>query len=228
MLFVLAFISVFIRSELNLYHFKEIKNYFENFADNEVITDSEKKDALKAIDDLELKAKKAMQKLKRNQAGNTTYLENIIGYTPLAKENNFLTIVEVEKKRKKAIKLLSEGNFEQAYKKFYALSEQQSYDPFSNYYWMGVIKLKQKKFAEAILHFAQFYKSMILNKENQLYKTHIDKMPRSVLNILECLYHLNQKEKSIQVLDLFNTQYLHYRKSVHENYIVKKITKSDD
>ncbi len=228
MFFILFLLFSHTHSKVDPYCFKTIKEYIKSFQEKNMILHKEAQKFTNMIDEIELRINKLDQQSIQDKSGQNLYLESIIGYIPLINSTNKIDISEFEFKRKKAIKLLSQGKLEQSYKKFSDLSTKQDYDPFSNYYWMGIIKLKSKQFNEAILHFGQFYKSMMMNKSHKMHKSHIDKMPRSIINILECLLNLKQKQKSLKTLNFFNTEYPKYRKSMHDIHTINQAQKLEE
>ncbi|QEK38529.1 tetratricopeptide repeat protein [Candidatus Cytomitobacter primus] len=225
MLLVLLLFSISIKSNIDS-NFDTIKECINSLCKDNAISDQEKSKQIQKIDEIQSVINHAEHKIKTKKNGYDVYIENILGYIPVIQHDNNMTRKEFNSKRNSAIKYLAQGNFNKAYKQFQYLSKNQNFDPCIHYYWMGVIALKQKEFLKSILHFGQFYKSMHKNKGTPIYNENLDKMPRSILNIVECLFHLKQKDKSALMLDFFHSKYKNHRKSMHEKYISQQVQQS--
>ncbi|QEK38055.1 hypothetical protein FZC35_01545 [Candidatus Cytomitobacter indipagum] len=210
------------------YELDNVKMHLISLCEDKQITGDQKINCEKKIESIRNILNEASRRSLTKKNGHEIYIENIIEYIPLNKSEDQISRKDYIKIHQDGIKLMARGDMNSAYRKFFKLSKMKSSDPCSHYYWMGMIRLKQKKFTNAILHLGQFYKSMIRNKSDIVYRKNEDKMPRSILNIMECLLGLKKIDQAKLLMEFFDSKYANYRKSMHEKYIINEIKKVEN
>lgn len=202
----------------------KIQYYIMSLYNDRQITSEQKEECEKNINLLRNTINNADQAKLTKKNGYELYIENVIGYIPIALLDAEISEKEYRIIYQSGIKLMSQGKMDMAYRKFARLSNAKVHNHYLHYYWMGMIRLKQKKFDDAILHLGQFYKSVTRSK----LKKNEDKLPRSLLNIMECLLNLCKTAQAKLIMEFFDSKYPDYRKSVHEKYVIDEIKKAEN
>ncbi|USO00647.1 MAG: hypothetical protein H6845_02435 [Alphaproteobacteria bacterium] len=150
-------------------------------------------------------------------------LENLVGYIPLVVGKSKLDETKLETIKQKAYNNLHNKQFAKAYDTFEYLTKNQTVDPCTSYYWLGVISVHQKNYEQAYLHFCQFYKAMHIYSKSAFFTQNKEKLPRSILQIIHCCLILKSQNKAIKLYKLFEQKYPDYRASVYEKEIISQI-----